>query len=65
MALSRNKIIEILKSELPTPTALYGVWNIPLYGSYARDKRRSDIDILVDLKKTRGLDFIEKHPLHA
>ena len=60
MALSRDKIIDILKSELPTLAALYGVRKIALYGSYARDEQRSDsdIDILVDLKKPLGLDFI-------
>lgn len=39
----------------------YGVERIILYGSFARgsQKKQSDIDILVDLRKTLGFEFIE------
>jgi hypothetical protein len=61
MAHSREKIIEILKAELPSLAALYGVRKIALFGSCARGEQRkdSDVDLLVDLKKPLGLDFIE------
>jgi len=59
--LSKDDIIKKLKKELPTFAARYGVKGLALYGSYARGKqnKKSDIDILVDLKKPLGLSFIE------
>lgn len=59
--ISRKKIIAILKSELPYLRDRYGVEKIALFGSFAKGKQRgkSDVDILVDVKKSIGLDFIE------
>lgn len=59
--LSKNKTIELLKRELPFLASEYGVKRIAVFGSYAKgkQKKKSDIDILVDLKKPLGLDFIE------
>jgi uncharacterized protein len=59
--LTREKVISILKKELPYLKDKYGVERIVLYGSFAKgkQKKKSDIDILVDLRKTLGLEFIE------
>ena len=59
--LSQNKAIKILKKELPFLRDKYGVERIAIFGSFAkgRQKKKSDIDILVDLRKPLGLDFIE------
>jgi uncharacterized protein len=58
--LSREEIIVILKKELPGLKKDFGVKSIMLYGSYAKgkQKRTSDIDILVDFKETPGLTFV-------
>jgi predicted nucleotidyltransferase len=57
--LSREEIITILKQELPRLKEQYGVERIVLYGSYAKGKQKnkSDIDVLVDLKETLGFEF--------
>ncbi len=59
--LTREKVISILKKELPYLKDKYGVERIVLYGSFATgtQKKNSDIDILVDLKKPLGLEFVE------
>jgi uncharacterized protein len=61
MTSSRDTIIQILKRDLPYLKKKYGVEKIALFGSYTKgqQKKKSDIDILVDLKKPLGLDFIE------
>jgi len=60
-ALSREKIISILKKELPYLKEKYGVERIILYGSFAKEKQKktSDVDILVDLRRTLGFAFFE------
>lgn len=59
-ALSREKIISILKKELPYLKEKYGVERILLYGSFAKGnpKKTSDVDILVDIKRPIGLEFV-------
>src|SRR3990172_10029120 len=59
--LSREKIISILKKELPYVKEKYGVERIILYGSFAKGnpKKTSDVDILVDLRRTLGFAFFE------
>ena len=54
-------IDDIIKKELPDFAVQYGVKGFAIYGSYARgkQKKKSDIDILVELKKPLGLAFIE------
>lgn len=58
---TRERIISILKKELPYLKDKYGVEKIILYGSFAKgtQKKKSDIDILVKLRKTLGLEFVE------
>ncbi len=57
----QNKVITLLKKELPFLASKYGIKRIAVFGSYAKgnQKKKSDIDILVDIKKPLGLDFIE------
>lgn len=59
-ALTREQVIAILKKELPYLKDKYGVEKIILYGSFAKgsQKKKSDVDILVDLHKTLGLEFV-------
>lgn len=58
--LTREQIISILKKELPKLKDEYGVERVVLYGSFAKgtQKKKSDIDILVDIKKSIGLEFV-------
>ncbi len=58
--LTREHVISILKEELSYLRDKYGVERIILYGSFAKgtQNKKSDIDILVDLRKTLGLEFI-------
>lgn len=58
---SREQIIATLKKELPYIKEKYGVERIVLYGSFAKGnpKKTSDVDILVDIRKSIGLEFVE------
>ena len=59
--LTRADVLKKLKKELPGIAAKYGITEIAIFGSYAREtqKKKSDIDILVKLKKPLGFAFIE------
>jgi len=59
-AMSQEKVISILRKEMPYLKDKYGVERIMLYGSFAKGKqnKKSDIDVLVDLRKTLGFEFI-------
>jgi predicted nucleotidyltransferase len=59
--LTREKIIEILRKELPYFVSEYGVKRIGLFGSYAKgiQAEDSDIDILVEFERPIGLKFVE------
>jgi predicted nucleotidyltransferase len=58
---TKEQIFQILKRELPYLNEKYGVQRIAIYGSFAKGNqmKRSDIDILVQLIKPLGLDFIK------
>jgi predicted nucleotidyltransferase len=57
----REKVIEILRKEMPYCVSEYGVKRIGLFGSYAKGtpSQGSDIDILVEFEKPIGLRFME------
>jgi uncharacterized protein len=57
---TRDDILQILRRELPYLKDRYGVERMAVYGSYARNTQveGSDIDILVQLSKPLGLEFI-------
>ena len=59
--MTREKIVEILRKELPHFVSEYGVKRIGLFGSYAKGAptKGSDIDILVEFERPIGLKFIE------
>ena len=50
--MNKNNIIEIIRNEKPYLQNKFGVEEIGLFGSYARneEKNDSDIDILVNIK---------------
>lgn len=59
--LTREKIVEILRKELPYFVSEYGVKRIGLFGSYARGTQAedSDVDVLVEFDRPIGLKFVE------
>jgi len=59
-AISCEDIISILRKELPRLKDEYGVERIALYGSFAKGnpKKTSDVDILVDIRRPIGLEFV-------
>ena len=58
---TKNEIIQSLKDEMPYLKEKYGIEKIAIFGSYAKgnQKRKSDVDILVQLTKPLGFAFIE------
>lgn len=59
-ALSRETVLQILRKELPRLREQYGVEKIAVYGSFAEGSptAQSDVDLLVQLMKPLGLEFI-------
>jgi predicted nucleotidyltransferase len=59
--MTREKVIEILRKELPCFVSEYGVKRIGLFGSYAKGTpaKGSDIDIVVEFDRPIGLKFIQ------
>lgn len=59
--LTKEKILETLRKEHPYLRGKYGVEKIAIFGSFSKDlqRKRSDIDVLVDLERPLGLDFVE------
>jgi hypothetical protein len=59
--LSREEEIAALKEERPYLKDRYSVERIILFNSFAKrnQKKKSDVDILVDLSKPLGLEFVE------
>ena len=56
-----QEIMHILRKQLPYLQERYGVERIAIYGSFAKgdQTKRSDVDILVQLMRPLGLEFIE------
>ena len=59
--LTKEKVIKILRKEIPHLAAEYGVKRMGLFGSYAKGMQQadSDIDILVEFERPIGLKFVE------
>jgi predicted nucleotidyltransferase len=59
--LSKEKVIDILRRELPYFVSEYGVKRIGLFGSYAKGTQAedSDVDIVVEFERPIGLKFVE------
>jgi len=58
---TKQEIMSILKKQLPYLQEKYGVQRIAIYGSFAKGNqtKRSDVDILVQLMRPLGLEFVE------
>lgn len=58
--LTRAQILDVLAREIPYLRDRYGVRRIALYGSYASEtaSSRSDVDLLVELERPLGLQFV-------
>lgn len=59
--LTKEKIFEILRRELPYLKSAFGVKRIGIFGSFAKgiQKEDSDVDVLIEFEKPIGLNFIE------
>ncbi|HGE70850.1 TPA: nucleotidyltransferase [Candidatus Poribacteria bacterium] len=59
--LSRDDILRILRDQMPYLKEKYGVERLAIFGSFAKGSQtsKSDIDIIVQLAKPIGLDFME------
>lgn len=57
--MSKQEIINIIKSSMPVLETRYGVKRLGLFGSYVRgqQRRKSDIDLLVSF--THDIDLFE------
>lgn len=60
-ALTREKVLQILRDHYPYLATKYGVRRIGLFGSYAKGKARgtSDIDLIVEFERPIGFQFVE------
>lgn len=58
--LTREGIVEALRKEMPYLRERYGVEAIAIYGSFAKGTQHqaSDVDVLVQLAKPLGLEFV-------
>jgi len=56
-----QEIIDRLKKRLPYLQEKYGVQRLAIYGSFAKGNqtKKSDVDILVQLMRPLGLEFVE------
>ena len=59
--LTKDGILETLRSDYTYLAAEFGVRRIGLFGSYARGKQRegSDIDLLAEFDRPPGLKFVD------
>jgi len=60
-SVTKTRIINKLRKQLPQLRAKYGVEKMALYGSFAKGtaRKRSDVDILVQLTRPLGLEFVQ------
>ena len=58
--LSKKWLLQVLRKEQPFLQEKYGVAKLAIYGSYTRNKqtKKSDVDILVQLSRPLGLEFV-------
>jgi len=59
--LTREKIIQTLRKEMPYLRRHYGVKRLGLFGSFAAQKqnRVSDVDLVVEFTRPIGLIFVD------
>lgn len=60
-SLSRDSILECLRTNTLELQRLFGIRRIGLFGSFARETAttKSDVDLLVDFEQPIGLRFVE------
>lgn len=60
-SLNRAAILKTIKNEMPYLRGHFGVEQVALFGSYARDEasEKSDVDLVVSLSRPLGFAFIE------
>jgi len=58
---TKQEVLDLLKKQLPYLQEKYGVQRIAIYGSFAKGNqtKKSDLDILVQLMRPLGLEFVE------
>ena len=58
---TKTRVINILRKQLPKLRNKYGVEKIAVYGSFAKGtaRQKSDVDILVQLTRPLGLEFVQ------
>lgn len=58
---TKTRVINILRKQLPQLRAKYGVEKMAVYGSFAKGtaRKQSDVDILVQLTRPLGLEFVQ------
>ena len=59
--LTRESILEILKTEYPYFKKKFGVKKMAIFGSFANGKptMKSDVDIFVEFQKPLGMEFFD------
>jgi len=57
---TKEQVLKALAQELPYLRERFGVVRMALYGSVARERAtsRSDVDLLVELSRPLGLEFV-------
>ncbi|MBD3391816.1 MAG: nucleotidyltransferase [Chitinivibrionales bacterium] len=60
-ALSKNDLIRIIKSNMDTLRSRFGVKRVAVFGSFSTETQTesSDVDIVVELERPLGLEFVE------
>lgn len=58
---TKGEVLGLLKKQLPYLQEKYGVQRIAIYGSFVKGNqtKSSDVDILVQLMRPLGLEFVE------
>src|SRR4030066_186454 len=58
---TKQKVLDLSKKQLPYLQERYGVQRLAIYGSFAKGNqtKKSDLDILVQLMRPLGLEFVE------
>jgi len=56
-----EKLLRVLRAELPYLRDRFGVTRLAIYGSFARGEQseQSDVDILAESSRPLGLEFVE------
>ena len=58
---NQKNVVDILRRELPYLRNNYGIKRLGIFGSFAKQKQKSnsDIDLIVEFESPIGLNFVE------